>query len=184
MLLGKNKTEVKNGDVGSGVIGNYNTIEIMKRVARERSRSPLVRELALRILEGAGVKSQDYINEARAIGAFVQKKVRYVRDIEGVETLHDPVTLIDQIKRNQAQGDCDDMALLIATLLLSIGHQPFFAIVKYHKNPNGGFNHIYTVVYEKNWGSPLKKRIVLDAILKRVPIGTEVRYVTKEEIKV
>jgi len=184
MLLGENSTQVKNGNVGSGVVGNYNTIEIMKRVARERSRSPLVRELTLRVLESYGIKSQNYIGEAKAIGDYVRKKVRYVRDINGVETLHDPLTLIDQIKRDQAQGDCDDVSLLIATMLLSIGHQPYFAIVKYHTQPNGGFNHIYVTVYEKNWGDKQKKRIVLDAILKRDPIGTEVKYKSKEEIKV
>jgi hypothetical protein len=184
MLLGENSTKVKNGSVGSGIVGNYNTIEIMKRVARDRSRSPLIRELTLRVLDGYGIKSQNYLDEARVIGDYVQKKVRYVRDINNVETLHDPLTLIDQIKRNQAHGDCDDMALLIATMLLSIGHQPCFTIVKYHTNANGGFNHIYVTVYEKNYGQKNKTRLVLDAILKRHPIGTEVKYKSKEEISI
>jgi len=184
MLLGESTTQTKNGDVGSGIVGNYNTVEIMKRVARQRSRSPFVRELALRIIEGAGVESQNYLDESKAIAQYVQKKVRYVKDIDGVETLHDPLTLIDQLKRGQAQGDCDDMSLLVATLLLSIGHQPYFRMVKYHKNPMQGFNHIYVVDYTRNWGQQKNSRIVLDAILKRSPIGTEVKHVSGEEVKV
>lgn len=182
-MLGENTPSVRNGDTANGIAGNYETVEIMCRVAREKSCHPLVRELALRILDAANVKSQNYVDEAKAIGNYVKNKVRYVRDINGIETLHDPLTLIDQLKRGTAQGDCDDMSLLIATLLLSIGHQPFFRIVKYKKGLNG-FQHIYVVAYENNWGDKNKKRIVLDAILKRSPIGTEVKHAEGKEIKV
>lgn len=181
MLLGENTPEVVNTRVANGPAGNYDTVEIMRGVARERSRHPLVRELALHILRMAGVPSQNYLDESRAIGQFVQKKVRYVRDIKGVETLHDPLTLIDQLRRGEAQGDCDDMSLLIATLLLSIGHSPKFRIVKYRANSQG-FAHIYVVDYDRNHGERKKRRIVLDAIMKRKPIGFEIRHAVGEEI--
>jgi hypothetical protein len=176
-----NSPDVQNKTLGNGIKGNYDTVKILIKVARERAAHPKIRELALRILEFYKVKSQDYINEALAIGLFVQKKLRYVRDIHGVETVHDPLMLIDQITRGEAQADCDDHALLIAALLLSIGHQPYFAIVKY-QNPSAGFNHIYVVVYERNHNTR-KKRIVLDGIVKRKPIGFEVPHVYIEEIK-
>lgn len=179
--LGENLPQTSNQDVGRGVFANLKTVEIMQRVAHERKSHPLVRQLALLILEDAKVPSQHYIDEAKAIGRFIQKKVRYVRDIEGVETLHDPLTMIDQIKKGVAQGDCDDMALLIATLLLSVGHEPYFTIVKYQAG--GPYAHIYVTVYERNWQSP-KSRVVLDAIMKRHPIGHEVRFAEKKEIKV
>jgi hypothetical protein len=181
-LLG-NIPQVKTTQVGNGIRGNMDTVEIMKRVARERSRHPLVRELALKILQVSQVPSQDYRTEALAIGDYVKRKVRYVRDIEGVETLHDPLTMIDQIRRGESQGDCDDMSLLIAALLLSIGHRPVFRIVKYtSKAP--GFQHIYVVDYERNHNEKNKSRIVLDAILKRKPIGSEVPHVEGKEIAV
>jgi hypothetical protein len=180
MLLG-NTPDVVNTSVSNGSAGNYDTVEIMRGVARERSRHPLVRELALHILRMAGVASQNYIDEAKAIGRYIQKKVRYVRDIKGVETLHDPLTLIDQLRRGEAQGDCDDMSLLIATLLLSIGHSPKFRIVKYSPSSQG-FAHIYVVDYEKNHGERRRRRIVLDAIMKRKPIGFEIKHAVGEEI--
>lgn len=182
--LGENSTKTKNSNSPLGVAGNYRTVEVMRGLARSRSTNPLVRELALAILQSRNVESQDYVNEALAIGQFIQQKVRYVRDINGVETVHDPLTMIDQIKRGTAQGDCDDMSLIIATLLLSIGHQPFFRIVKYQNGNSGGFQHIYVVVYEKNHDDTRKKRVVLDAILKRKAIGTEVPHSSGEVIAV
>lgn len=154
----------------------------MRRVAHSRKGHPIVRQLALNVLKQSKVKSHDYVNEARAIGEYVKNKVRYVRDVNGMEQLHDPLTLIDQIVKGSAQGDCDDVSLLIATLLLSIGHSPFFRIVKY--NPKfESFNHIYVVEYEKN-GKSARRRVALDAILKNKMMGTEVPHKFGKEIKV
>jgi hypothetical protein len=182
MLLGENPVQVTNQQLRSGWQGNLDTVEIMRRVAHKRKSHPLVRELALKILIHAKIPSHDYIGEAVAIGKFVKDKVRYVRDISGVEQLHDPITMIDQIRRGVAQGDCDDMSLLVATLLLSIGHRPKFRIVRY-KGLSGSYQHIYVVVYEKNKRQDIK-RIVIDAIIKDKPIGFEVKHESGREITV
>jgi len=181
MMLG-NTPQTSETELPAGINGNIETLKTMIKVARLRSRHPLVRELALRILEHYRVPSQDYIKEAFAIADYIKNKVRYVRDINGVETLHDPITMIDQMRRGQAQGDCDDMSLLIATLLLSIGHQPFFRVVRYYEG-NGPYQHIYVVVYDKDWRKP-NKRLVLDAIMKRSKIGYEVPHISGKEYKV
>lgn len=177
-----NTPEAVQRSLSGGINGNLQTLDMMKKVARERSCHPLIRELALRILEYYKVPSQDYAKEAKAIGTYIQKHMRYVRDPNGAEMLHDPVMLVDQMKRNQAQGDCDDMTLLIGTLLLSIGHQPYFRCVRYFPG-SGPYQHIYVVCYEKDWQKP-KQRIVLDAILKRSKIGTEVPHKSGKEYKV
>lgn len=178
-----NLPQTSNQSLSDGCKGNLETVEIMKRVARDRSRSPLVRKLAHNILLTYKVPSQFYKDEALAIGDYVKKNVRYVRDINGVETLTDPFTMIDQLTRGEAQGDCDDISLLIATLLLSIGHQPFFRIVKYTNDPFINWQHIYVVVYEKNPGKE-RQRIVLDGIIKRKPIGYEIKHLQGKEIEV
>lgn len=154
----------------------------MKKVARLRASDPLLRKLALNILAQYGVRSHHFVDEALAIGEYVKNKVRYVRDPDNVEYLQDPVDLVKQIQSNTAQGDCDDMALLVATLLLSIGHQPLFRAVRYEQ-PLGNFNHIYVVDYDKNpYGK--EQRIVLDAILKDREIGSEVPHISGEEYPV
>lgn len=175
--------QVVNKDISDGIAGNLETVEIMKRIARARASDPLVRQLALNILMAHNVRSNYYKDETLAIARFVKDRVRYVRDINGVETIIDPLTLIEQITRGTAQGDCDDMSLLIATLLLSIGHQPFFKIIKFNNNINAAYNHIYVVDYEKNPGEKVQ-RIVLDAIIKNKPIGFEINHSQGDEIKI
>lgn len=157
-------------------------MEIMRRIARQRSTDPRVRQLALNILMSNNIGSHNFMDEAMAIATFVQENIRYVRDPNGVEQLHDPIYLIDQLSKGVAQGDCDDQALLVATLLLSIGAQPFFAIVRYNSK-TGAYNHIYTVVYDKNWVGK-RRRTVLDTIIKDRGIGFEVPYKSIKEIPV
>lgn len=170
-------TELANAD-----LGNYQTVEVMRKKAREQAQTPLVRKLALKILEQAGTRGHNFLDEARALGEFVKSNVSYVRDPTDVEQLHDPIFMINEITKGTARGDCDDKALLLATLLLSVGHQPYFAIVRY-RDVAGPFNHIYVVEYDRNWGGP-KQRLVMDTILEDRPIGTEVPHKSRREIRV
>jgi hypothetical protein len=181
LLLG-NKAQVVNKKLGEGIQGNYDTVQIMREIAHARKGDPTVRMLAESIMLSQGVGSMDYAHEAKAIGEYVRQKMRYSRDPNGIEQVQDPLLMIDKITRGVAQGDCDDMALLIVTLLLSIGHDPYFRIVKY-KPFQPFFSHIYVVDYEKDHGQA-DERIVLDAILKTYPIGTEVPHASGEEIQV
>lgn len=152
---------------------------MMKKVARLRSSDPLLRKLALNILQHYRVPSHNFVEEALAIGDYVKDKVRYVRDPEGVEYLTDPKDLIKQIQEGLAQGDCDDMALLTATLLLAVGHEPYFRAVRY-QDSFGPYNHIYVVDYDRNYHSQ-EMRVVLDCILKDRPIGSEVEHMNGDE---
>lgn len=173
---------VKETTLSGGVKGNLETVEIMKEVARERAGHPQVRGLAIAILNYYQTKSHFFADESVAIGQYVQDKVRYVKDANGIEQLHDPLTIIDQIQRGVARADCDDMALLIAALLLSIGHSPKFSIIRYNSF-SGNYNHIYVVDYAKN-GPAGPYRVVLDAIIKNHPIGFEVPHKSKKEIDI
>ena len=155
----------------------------MRKVARKYSGHPLVRQLAVNILNHCNTDSHNHVDEARCIGEYVQKHVRYVKDPDGIEYLTEPVLMIKKIMEGEARGDCDDIACLIATILLAVGIQPHYAIVKYRETSKS-FNHIYVVVYERNYRDKKKTRIVLDGIVKDKPIGYEVRYVEKKEIKV
>jgi hypothetical protein len=177
-----NLPKVQASEIGEGLSGNIQTIQLMKKIARLRAGDPLVRRLAENILQQYQVKSHHYLDEALAIGDYVLRKVRYLRDPENIEQLTDPIDLIKAIQQGRAQGDCDDMSLLTATLLLSIGHQPYFRAVRYNQ-AFGNFNHIYVIVHEKNLGGQVM-RVVLDCILKHKPIGSEVDYMNGEDYKV
>jgi len=177
--------DAKNTSVGDGEVGNVDTIKIMTKMAREGSRHPLVRRLATNILNHDKIPSHSYREEARAIGQFVQKNVRYVKDIAGVETIHSPDMMIRQMADvGYFAADCDDMALLIASMLLSIGMVPRFRAVRF-RTTSGGYNHIYVVVYESNITDTMNpgptQRLVLDAIVKDRPIGFEIPHASGEE---
>lgn len=174
--------QVSEVEISNGLNGNLETIEYMKKVARIRSGHPLVRKLALKILNDYGVESHRFADEALAIGDFVKRHVRYVRDPEDIEYLQDPVDLIKQMQNGSARGDCDDQSLLAACLLLSIGAQPFFRAVRY-ESVFGNYNHIYVVVYDQN-GKGERQRVVLDCILKDRMIGSEVNHASGDEFAV
>lgn len=173
--------QVHEQNLSLGRAGNYETVKFMKRVAADRAGHPLVRSLATRIVQG--LPSMAYLDEARAIGEWVWKNVRYVQDPAGIEQLKDPVLMIEETMRGEGHGDCDDMALLTATLLGAIGHYPNFRVVRYHSD-FGPYNHIYVTDYQKNGISGEKKRIVLDCIVKVMPIGFEVPHRSGREIPV
>ena len=179
--------QIRQSSLPEGQQGNLDTINFMIRVARLRASDPLPRKLALNILSDYQVPSNNFADESLAIGDYIKNNVRYVRDPDGIEYLQDPVDLINTMATaaqtgNLAQGDCDDMALLIATLLLSIGHTPYYRAVRY-KADSGHYNHIYVVDYDRNQGSG-KMRIVLDAIMKQYPIGYEVPSQSGDEFEI
>lgn len=167
-----------------GKAGNLETLKVMKKVARDRSGHPKIRQLAINIINQANTKSHNYICEAKAIGEWVKKHIAYVRDANGIEQLHDPLTMIDQIQRGVCRGDCDDMSLMIATLLLAIGGKPKFRCVRYQSGKaTDSFNHIYVVVYDKQYRQK-EQRVSLDAIIKDKPMGYEVKHLSGEEFDI
>jgi hypothetical protein len=76
--------------------------------------------------------------------------MQYVRDPSGVEALHDPITFVEARLRQglRPYGDCDDMAIYLATLLKSVGHRPRFRILSRHDD--GAFHHILVYCHDKN----------------------------------
>lgn len=165
-----------------GVRGNEETIRFMCKLAKLRGSDPRVRDVARAIILESNTDSHDFSGEARAIGSWVQKNIHYLRDVSGEELIIDPLTLLDQSSRGEAAADCDDQALLSATLLISIGAQPYFCAVRYSED-DGPYDHIYTVVYEPVSGGS-DHRIVLDCIIKDQPIGTEVHHQSGKEYPV
>lgn len=158
----------------------------MKRRARELSAHPRIRACAIRILTSAGVESHDLLGESLAIGRWVQSAIPYVKDPDQIEYLTDPLTLLDLASQSEARGDCDDMSLLIATLLLSIGHTPSFRAVRYYpkKNANTPYQHIYVVDHIQDPKTGRVIRLPIDAIFKDRPIGFEVSHTSAAELVV
>lgn len=119
--------------IPSGVAGTRATLRIMRDLTREWRVHPKLRQLAKKIVQACPPKSAKC--EVARIHAFVSNKIRYVGDVAGVETIQTPdLTLRDRC------GDCDDQALLVASLLQSIGRPARFIAVG--ASP-GQFQHVY-----------------------------------------
>ena len=74
----------------------------------------------------ANLAHKDYRGEACACLAYVRDQIRYVRDPASAEQLSPP----DWVMRIGA-GDCDDKAILLGSLLASIGHPARFIAVAF-----------------------------------------------------
>ena len=102
---------------------------------------------------------------------FVQGHVDYVSDIAGnVENIKSArQTLSD------GYGDCDDHAVLTATILGVLGFEPVLVLAGYGNDTN--FSHIYTAVTIKG------QRYVFDTTLPDGRINSEMPVTFKAELK-
>lgn len=116
-----------------GERGTLATLKLMAKLVKKYSKHPLIYKLSRRLV--SRLPSKNYAAEAKTLHAFVRDKIRYCKDIDGVETVMSP----DQTLVNGC-GDCDDQSVLIASLLKSIGHPVRFVVVG---NTKGHFSHVY-----------------------------------------
>ena len=91
----------------------------MRRFVNEYKTNVIIRETALKIVER--LPQKDFKGEINALFYFVQNRIRYVRDVNGVETVQSPLKTLEY-----SQGDCDDKSVLLATMLESLGHPTRF----------------------------------------------------------
>lgn len=103
--------------------------------------------------------------------------IRYEYDPLDIEYVTFPSRMIEYIENdranstNKAAGDCDDHAILLAALLLSVGIPARFKVISQDKNSD--YHHIYIEAFDQN----LNQWIPLDAIYKEFQAGDEVPYV-------
>lgn len=118
--------------LADGVAGVRETLRQMALLVRQYKTDSGIRQLAQQLT--AGLQSYDTAGEITILQHFVRDQIRYVQDVEGVETLQTPIYTLQV-----ASGDCDDKSILLNTLLAAIGFQTlFFAI-----GINGGpYSHV------------------------------------------
>lgn len=122
------------GNLPSGAEGTHATLRVMRDLVHRYKRAAPIRETALDLI--ADLPPKDWRAELRAVFAFVRDRIRYTRDIRGVETVQTPAATLDI-----GQGDCDDKATLLAALLESIGTPTRFVAVGYRAPEQ--FSHVY-----------------------------------------
>lgn len=139
MIMGNPKSGRVNVTLSAlpdGVRGVRQTLAHMVDLAKKGRADYRIRSRAEKIIRN--IRQKNYLEEARAIQAWVRDNIRYTRDVRDVETLSSP----DQTLA-RSQGDCDDKSLLVASLLESIGHQTRFVAVGTAPND---FEHVLAEV--------------------------------------
>jgi len=99
----------------------------MSRLVKTYKKAPLIRELALHLTNN--LPQKDWPREVAAIHAFVKNRIRYTKDVNGIETLQTPIQTL-----RLGAGDCDDKSVLAASLLEAIGHPTRFRAVGFLPN--------------------------------------------------
>lgn len=122
------------GELPKGEPGTVATLHLMRRLVNQYKRDLQIREAALALV--SGLRPKDWHGEVRAVFDMVRDRIRYSRDVHGVETLQTPPVTLDL-----EAGDCDDKSTLLAAMLESIGHPTRFVAVGY-KEP-GRYSHVY-----------------------------------------
>ena len=109
------------------------TLAVMRRIVKDWRARPEIRSLAESII--SGLQEKDFAGEVRALHAWVRDSIRYTNDVNEVETLKTPDLIL-----SSGMGDCDDKAILLATLLESAGHPARFVAVGFEPD---NFSHVY-----------------------------------------
>jgi hypothetical protein len=133
--------------IPGGLGGVRRTLRLMVDVSSTFKTDIHVRTLAVCLVGGRVVtltngeqvryplcRPKDYLGELRTIHAFVRDHIRYVRDVESVETLQTPIQTL-----NVLAGDCDDKSILFSSLAGAIGFPTRFAAIGVR---GGDFSHV------------------------------------------
>lgn len=122
--------------IPSGPQGTYQTLNIMSRMVKRFRKSIPLRHLALSVIKDLP-GDKNFAGQAELLQNYVRNSIQYVKDIKGVETIQTPDYTL-----NIRAGDCDDQAVLLASLLESIGHPTRFVAIKI--KPFGDYVHVFT----------------------------------------
>ncbi len=169
--------------VRDGKAGNLDVVyEMIRTIRNDVDYDKGVEHVAKQILVGAGLDSYSPVqDQLEAVFNFViepvetqSRRILYIQDIAGrMESLKDArATLSD------GWGDCDDQAILNATLLGCLGFEDVrIAMARYSANETS-FGHVYAVAYDHG------KRYPFDTSLPNAKLGQEVKTYEVKEVSV
>ena len=144
------KPTVTEYTIPQGDRGAYHTLKVMKRIVHESMRDIPVLDTAKLIIRTVGGKNR--AAQANAIAEWVRPRLRFVRDPYGIETLHTPLFMLERIHtRGMFEADCDDYAILSASLAKAVGLRTKFVVLGFF-DKQSPFSHVYAMAQtQQGW---------------------------------
>jgi transglutaminase-like putative cysteine protease len=127
--------------VPKGTQGTLATAGIISRLIQDGAKDFYVRQKAIEIFRAYGVRPKNRLGEVCALFDFVRRNIRYTRDIFRVELLHSARRMLEL-----RAGDCDDMTILLGSMLISTGHPVRLVLAGFRRNKPHCYTHIYPEV--------------------------------------
>ena len=119
-------------------------------------------------------RAQDLMDEVKKVYKFLLDHTRYVRDPVNRELIQTPELMVRDIidlegkTGHLAQGDCDELATFLATVLQAIGHKTRFIFGAFDR----GWQHVWVQDTDANAD---KGGVMLD-LAERLPVGKVLRF--------
>ena len=123
--------------IPDGPLGTKTTLQMMRHIVLQGKTYLPLRNLALSIVQH--LPGKQWAREVTAIHSWVKNNIRYVKDVNGVETVSTIPAMLSMYPC--MQGDCDDQAVFTAALVESLGHRARF--VAAGRNP-GHYEHVWS----------------------------------------
>lgn len=139
----------------------------MVRLVRTWRKDPGIWKLSREIVRT--VPAKDFRGQVERIFHWVKQHIRYVNDVRDVETIATPKAILEV-----SSGDCDDMAVLLASLLESVGHPTRFVALGFNGD---NFSHVLT---ETRLGS---KWLSLDPTVAKSTVDWKPRDATRVMVR-
>ena len=136
-------------EIAPGEAGIFQSLEAMRLGVRKELSDPLVRDTAGRLVAGCG--PADDACRAAAVFSFVRQKMDYVPDPVDVEAVGLASYHLQQIaETGMTYGDCDDAAVLVATLAMAVGIPARFAVASFRDDLE--LHHVWAEVRLQDTG--------------------------------
>jgi len=158
-------------------------IKVIANLVYEGSISPKIRALTHRILDEAGVyggmedmaKPKHQFAELEAVFNWVRDNITYRNDPYGTDAFHTAERIL-----SMGSADCDDMTILLDSMLASIGWRVGARIVS--SDANKPFHHIYSIAVFPKAADLKKARLVaMDPTVKYFRVGDQVPFAKKRD---
>ena len=148
-----------------GDAGIKQTLENMSALVTATDENRTIKEKARQII--SDLNPDDELGQIRAIFAWVQSNLKYVRDIYGVEELTRPDRVVYNIDngKDTHSSNCADFAKLLSALLRSVGFRTRVEAIAFY-TPDG-YDHARCAVYSQT----LNEWLPLEGTRPGVEIG-------------